>query len=294
MNERISSLEFFPLACLMLYGNFTASKSPLTVGTAAIPTLLLSSAAELALILILCALPSPKGFWALALAALTLPYAAYVFTAAVKDVLYGEYSYIAPAVLGAASLCFTAYLASKGLGALGRVATVLSLSVGFALILLFAAFCKDLRPARLLSGGFHTEAFLEAVTAPLSEVFCLWLMGNFYYVPVKNRAAKPPIPQDLSQKELRLHFKRSFLSAWLLGTAVSVAVTLCCLMLAESELYRQAARPAVFAARLLSVMNVTPIISLGIFFISLIRCAASLSLTAYTAVRLLNKKKAEK
>ena len=284
MEKKLCSSELFCLAAILFYGNFTQYKSPLTQGTAAIPTYLLSCAVEITAVFVLLRLPHVGGIWRILLAVFIIPFTVDCILDAASLIHETDFSYVSSAVISASSGAIVFFLAKKGLGVIGRVATVAAVSTGLFLCLLLAFFCKDFNFTRLLAGDFKTDGFADGAAAPIAQVAAIYLMRPYFYKAVPGRSAKPPKEQALTEENRRKSFGAVIFSAWLLSFVVGLGVTVFCLALAPSPVYAAVPFPSVFAARLFSASDITPIVSVWIFLLVCIRCGAlfSVSFSAIT------------
>ena len=282
MNKRICESELFCASSVMLYGSFASTKYALSAGNAALPLSLLSAGVELLAILIISILPPLSGKLRL-LALLPVPLCSWVLYSASADAVRYSFPYLAKNVLFAASLICAVYLAAKGAGVFGRIGILIFISGAVSLVILAAVYARGLDFSRLACGFSDRGGILKMALLPLIEVYDLYLFKGYFYCAVKDRSAKPPLKEKLSERELDKRYSRTLLYAWLCGNGVSLAVTVFLLSLAPSAVYAHAENAVFFGARLLAGADISPFISAWVYTVTLFRCTAALS-GAYLAL----------
>lgn len=277
MKNKIGQSEFFAVAAVMLYGAFSSSKIALTLGNAALPVTLFYAAVELAAIFLISVLPPLSKKASPFFALLSVPFAVLAFLDGTKKLLSSGFDYISYAAAILFASVFIVYAACKGLGTVGRLA-ILIMIFAFVFLSVFLVIYVRKFDFRRISCGFsdYTGAFRNLAFS-LAPIYSLYLMKGYFYVPEKGRAAKKPLEANLGKKEKNIRYRKTLLSAWAISTLFSFAVTLCLLSLADSAVYAKSGNAAVFAARLLENVSITPLVAVMIYALTLFSVSATLS-----------------
>ncbi len=289
MENKLNRSELFAVSVILLYGSFASTKYALTMGNYALPTTALALLFELILLGLIVILPAVKsnvfGFLLSLFPLCALSVRAYDGARLLKD---GDFGYIPFWIIVLSSLLLCVYLAIKNISSSGRVAVILLICTMILLVFLAAVYAKDLDASNIV-GDFSDKTGAEfLIFSSLSELVMIYLAKSFFACEENDRAAKPPLEKPLPEKEKRkLYFRLTFLG-FLAAATLRLAVTAALLSLADSRLYALSENVATFAARLLYGINLSPLVSGGVYILTLFAFSFSLCLTVQFAKSMRN------
>lgn len=279
MENKLCRSELFCVCSLLLYGSFSSTKYALTMGRYALTASVLALAAELAAIIFISLLPKANAVTGAILSLIPLCISALRVYSASKSLRAGDFGYIPLWMLLASSLLFCAYLGTKKISALGRVATLALICTLVSLLFLSAIYAKELRPLRIVTDFGDKAPALMLMLSSVSEILMIYLAGSFFACEVSDRAAKPPLEKPLSKKTRRGLYFKTVLLAFVLSAFLRLGVTAALLSVAHSRLYALSGNASVFGARLLTGVNISPLISGGIYLFTLFAFSFAICLT---------------
>jgi hypothetical protein len=149
-----------------------------------------------------------------------------------------------------------------------------------ALVFLAAVYARDLDRTRLFGEYSNQSGASRLILASLPELWTIYLAKSFFACEESDRAAKPPLERPLSHKEKRRLYSKVTLLAFIFSAVLRLGVTAALSSLAGPRLYALSQSPATFASRLLQGINLSPVISGGVYMITLLSFAFALSLLA--------------
>ncbi len=284
MENKLNRSELFAVCVILLYGSFASTKYALTMGNYALPATALALLFELILLGLIVILPTVKsnifGFLLSLFPLCTLSVRVYGGAGLLKN---GDFGYIPFSMILLSSLLLCVYLALKNISSSGRVAVIILICTALLLVFLTAVYAKDLDASNII-GDFSDKTGAEfLIFSSLSELVMIYLAKSFFAREENDRAAKPPLEKPLPEKERRkLYFKITFIGFFTAAT-LRLAVTAALLSLADSRLYALSENVATFAARLLYGINLSPLISGGVYILTLFAFSFSLCLTVQFA-----------
>lgn len=291
MQNRINRSELFSICILLLYGGFASTKYALSMGKYALLFTAAAFAAELAVLAVICILPAVKvptiGFL-LSLAPLcALAIRSY---SGARFLNQGDFGYIPFWMLFISSLILCVYLAVKDVSASGRVAVIVLICTLIMLVFLTAIYAKDFDASGIFGNFGDKKDALMLVFSSSSELLMIYLAKSFFACEEKDRAAKPPLEKQLSEKERRKIYSKIVLLAFAVSAGLRLGVTAGLISLADSRLYALSKNSAVFASRLLQGINLSPLISGGIYLLTLFSLSFALCLTVHFSKLIVYKK----
>lgn len=280
MQNKINRSELFSICVLLLYGSFSSTKYALTMGKYALPFTAAALAAELCVLGVICILPAVKapavGFL-LSLAPLCV--IAMRFYGGARLLNRGDFGYIPFWMLILSSFVLCVYLAIKDVSASGRVAVIALICMLISLVFLTAVYAKDFNASEIFKSFGDRSNALVLVLSSAPELLTVYLAKSFFACEEKDRAAKPPLEKHISEKERRGLYSKIALLAFAVSATLRLGVTAGLLSLADSRLYALSENSAVFAARLLQGINLSPLISGGVYLLTLFSLSFTLCLT---------------
>lgn len=277
MDNKISRSELFGLEIILLYGNFAATKYILTMGSFAFFSLICLIVCEFVFISIASFIPPIKSsLFGFALSLLPLFAISILTFDEAKSLQKGDYSYVNIWIIVLTSLLFCIYLSLKGIAFVGRSAIIFSMIGGVCVVILLAVYVKTLNFSRLISGYKNYDGFYKVLFSFIPELILIYLCKSFFYLEKPNRITNAPAEKSLTRKELNVVFFKSSTKAWAVSSVLRLAVTFCLLSLADSRIYALSPDMSIFAARLLKSTTLSPVISAGIYMLTLLRFCTAL------------------
>lgn len=279
MERKLNRSELFSISVLLLYGSFASTKHALLMGRLALPVTALALLFELAVLAVATLLPAAKSVWGfiVSLAPLcAISVRVYGDAVLLKE---GDFGYIPFWMLVLSSLILCIYLATKNISATGRVAVIVLICALILLLFLAAVYAKEFNFSNLARSFSDKNGARSLILSSLSELVLIYLAKSFFACEENDRAAKPPLEKPLSAKEKRSLFFKITLLAFTASALLRLGVTSALLSLADSRFFALSNNTAVFAARLLEGINISPLISGGVYVLTLFALAFSLSLT---------------
>ena len=279
MENKLNRSELFAISTILFYGSFARTKYALTMGARAISYTALALGVELLLVLLAALLPTVKSR---VLGALLSPMPICIIALRVFEdarlLRGGDFSYVPLWMFIASSAVLCLYLALHKISSVGRVAVIALTFALIFLVVLSAVYARDFDLGRIISSYSDKSELKKLIFASLAEALMIYLAKSFFACEQNDRAAKPPLEKPLPEKARRkLYFKLTLLG-FLSAAVLRLAVTVGLLSLAHPKLYALAESSSTFAARLLYGVNLSPLISGGVYILTLLAFSFSLSL----------------
>lgn len=284
MDGKLNRSEMFSLSVLLLYGSFSSTKYALLMGNYALPFTALGILFEFSALCIATLLPTIRsravGFLLSLFPLCAVSISVYDGARLLKD---GDFGYIPFAMIILSSLLLCVYLATRNISSVGRVSVIILICTVILLVFLAAIYAKDFEFSNIFGDFSDKENAVTLIFSSLPELMLIYLAKSFFACEEKNRAAKPPLEMKLTKKEVQKQYFKMTALALLAAAALKSGVTAALLSLASPQLYKLSKNSAVFAARLLHGVNLSPLISLGIYILTLFSLSFALSLTVHFA-----------